>query len=144
MTHSTKVSRSILDTPRKDLIKQQALTYDAQYAKSLSDLRKSAEANYSLLNSYKRNISNERFYPKITFNKTRHNKALYSDKYTFDGRPKSTTRPNSSQSLRNTNQKYTTLPLSKTLIHNKPWSPGKVETNYYSNTRALLSKSANH
>jgi hypothetical protein len=27
---------------------------------------------------------------------------------------------------------FATLPLSKTLIHEKPWIPGKVETNYYS------------
>ena len=27
---------------------------------------------------------------------------------------------------------FATLPLSKTLIHEKPWIPGKVQTNYYS------------
>ena len=117
------------------------MTYDAQYAKSLTDLARQLDQNYSLINSYKKqNIPNERLYPKMTYNKVRSRKSLYSDEYTFDGAPKMV-RPRSTISFQQS-QKYTTLPLTKTLVHNKPWSPGKVETNYYTNTRTLLSKSA--
>ena len=137
VTHTKKVSRSILDTPRKDLPFQEALTYDQKFANSLTDLNR---ANYSIYDNFRnKTVSIDRLYPKMQLNKKRHSNGLYSDKYTFDGRPKSTRIKSSNNFASNKN--YTTLPLTRTVIHNRPWTPGKVETNYYSNTRALLSKS---
>ncbi len=128
-----------MDTPRKDVPYTQPLTYDQKYSKSLTDL--SSSANYSMYDTFKNKTKTiERHYPKIQFDKKRHSNGLYSDKYTFDGRPKSTNLRNST-SLTNSHN-YTTLPLTKTLIHNRPWTPGKVETNYYTNTRAMLGNKA--
>ncbi len=36
--------------------------------------------------------------------------------------------------------KYMELPLSKTVIHSKPWTPGKVETIYYPYRDTKISK----
>ena len=139
LVREKKVERSILDTRRTDIPYEIPLTYDQKYSKSLTDLSNSA--NYSINDNFKNKTKTiQRNYPKIQFDKKRHSNGLYSDKYTFDGRPKYTALRNST-SLSD-NKSYTTLPLTKTLIHNRPWTPGKVNTNYYTNTRALLSKSA--
>jgi hypothetical protein len=139
LVREKKVERSILDTRRKDIPYEIPLTYDQKYSKSLTDLSNSA--NYSIYDNFKNKTkTTQRNYPKIQYDKKRHSNGLYSDKYTFDGRPKYTSLRNST-SLSD-NKSYTTLPITKTLIHSRPWTPGKVNTNYYTNTRALLSKSA--
>ncbi|RNA05894.1 hypothetical protein BpHYR1_038101 [Brachionus plicatilis] len=63
---------------------------------------------------------------------------FYSDKETINGIPKSKIRKTTY--LHDKDTGFTVLPVTKTLIHKKPWSYGKVETNYYSFRDSKLKK----
>ncbi|CAF0714968.1 unnamed protein product [Brachionus calyciflorus] len=106
--------------PTLDLNKQQTLNYanDGKYlSKSMLDLSRS--------NNFADNsLFNQRDYAKSI--RDRH---FYSGQENINGIKKSRIRETSTHM--NKDPGYTTLPLSKTLVHKKPWSYGKVETNYY-------------
>lgn len=123
----SKTLRVYMKTPTQDLNRQQTFVYDTQLedqlrSKSANNFNRSNLFDY---NALARSIANERDYAKSI-----RDKYFYSDKETINGINKSKFR-NSASYRQNTDHGYTTLPLSKTLVHNKPWSYGKVECIHY-------------
>ena len=111
--------RKILSAPQKDLNKQQTLTYDQKYA------LKSVYGNFSKSENYGKT--------KTISKNNNSNKLRASTSLTRNTLSNSASYPHN----------FTTLPVTKTLIHDRPWAPGKVETYYYPQTRILLSKHRN-
>ena len=110
--------RKILSAPQKDLNQQQTLTYDQKYA----------------MKSLYGNLSRSENYGKTkTISKNNDSKLRASTSLTRNRLTNSASYPH----------KFTTLPVTRTLIHDKPWAPGKVETYYYPQTRILLTKHRN-
>lgn len=106
-------------------------------SKSLSDLDRSSYFD----NSHFSSTYNP--YALPNYNHNQHAKSIrdsyfYSDKETINGIPKSRIRKTAY--LQNRDNGYTVLPISKTVVHKKPWSYGKVETNYYPFRDSMLKK----
>jgi hypothetical protein len=86
-------------------------------SKSTIELNKSLNSNS--LNLNERNLA-----------KSIRDNHYYSKEEKFNGIPKSKLRNSGNFQLKQ-NEKYVTLPVSKTLVHNRPWSAAKVDTIYY-------------
>ena len=118
---SVKTIRIFTKTPVQDLNSQQTLRYSSK----LEDDLRSKSIND--LYQYARAATNERDYARSI-----RDSHFYSDKEKINGIAKSKLRNSTTFKTKTIdNNSYTTLPLTKTLVHNKPWSYGKVECIYY-------------
>lgn len=109
-----------------------------RYSKSTSDLNRSSYSsdNEHLSSSY--NPYARPIYDPSEYAKSIRDNYFYSKKETINGIPKSKIRK--TNYWNNADNGYAVLPVSKTVIHKKPWSYGKVETNYYPFRDSMLNK----
>lgn len=109
----------------QNLNDQQTLTYDQRFG-----LAKSLDANGARLeNNAKNNNNNNRTRP-------------LASSVTFGGLNDSTNQVFDRLSSTNHVRSYIRLPVHRTLIHDKAWSPGKVNTVYYPNRDYKLSRNS--
>ena len=118
---NTQSTKRTLDTPVvQNIGRQLDLTYDKNESDSYIRQSKSA-LDISSSQANKSSYSFEKDYAMAL-----RDKHFYSQPGQRKWSPDS-----SSQKIASNSQKFTTLPVTKTLVHNKPWSPGKVDASIY-------------
>lgn len=120
-------TKTTLYAPISNLNNQQTLVYDESFLNdSLYNRRvKSAvDLNRSEYFDNKRLISSSNPYATANLTEMDFAKSI-RDKHFYGDKSKRTLTKSSNK------KSFETLPISKTLVHEKPWSYGKVECNYY-------------
>lgn len=108
-----------------------------RYSKSGSDLNRSSYFDNEHLSTSYNPYARPNYDPR-EYAKSIRDGYFYSKNETINGIPKSKIRK--ANYWNDKEYGYTVLPVSKTLVHKKPWSYGKVETNYYPFRDSMLNK----
>lgn len=122
-------AKMYLKPSNQNLNKQQTLVYDQNFGASSSLPRTRSETD---LNRYTINRSASRPANALSLSNN-------YNTYTYGNSLRQSRNLNNSISRLGSNS-YIRLPIGKTLIHNKAWTPGKVETNYYPYRDAKLNR----
>ena len=125
---SANYRTKVLAINRQDLNRQQTLREDLRF-KTTHELNRSLARMSAVLSEREmaKSIRDNYFYS--------------SKDRSFNGIPRSKLRPSGSgDELNRSATNAVRLPLSKTLVHDKPWSPGKVDGAIYYNQKVRVHK----